>query len=152
MTRYVLRQLASFVPVLFVIITLTFFLVRLAPGGPFSSEKALSAEALAQINAHYNLDAPLWRQYVDYLAGLARGDLGPSMKQPSRSVSEWIAYKFPASLELGLYGLLFALCVGLPAGILAAWRPNTWIAFPTAIFRSRLAMSIRAISMRSKII
>ncbi len=126
MTRYVVRQMASFIPVLFVIITLTFFLVRLAPGGPFSSEKALSAEALAQINAHYNLDAPLWRQYVDYLAGLSRGDLGPSMKQPSRSVSEWIVYKFPASLELGLYGLLFALCVGLPAGILAAWRPNTW--------------------------
>ncbi len=126
MGRFILRRLATFIPILLVIVTLTFFLVRLAPGGPFASERAVSEEALRQIEAHYNLDAPLWRQYVDYVAGLLRGDLGPSLKRPSRTVAEWIWIKFPVSLELGLYALIVAIGIGLPAGILAAWRPNTW--------------------------
>ena len=126
MGRFILRRLATFIPILLVIVTLTFFLVRLAPGGPFASERAVSEEALRQIEAHYNLDAPLWRQYVDYVAGLLRGDLGPSLKRPSRTVTEWIWIKFPVSLELGLYALIVAIGIGLPAGILAAWRPNTW--------------------------
>lgn len=100
--------------------------MRLAPGGPFAAEKAVSEEALRQIAAHYNLDAPLFKQYLDYLAGLLQGDMGPSLKRPSRSVAEWILIKLPVSVELGIYGLVVALCLGLPAGILAAWRPNTW--------------------------
>lgn len=126
MARFVLRRLLEFIPVMFVIVTLTFFLVRLAPGGPFDAEKAVSVEALRQIHAHYNLDAPLHRQYLDYVRGLLHGDLGPSLKRPSRSVTEWIAIKFPVSLELGAYGLIVALALGLPAGIVAGWRPNTW--------------------------
>ncbi len=125
MTRFVVRRLLEFVPALFVIVTLTFFLIRLAPGGPFAAEKAVTEEALRQIEAQYNLDAPLYKQYLDYLWGLLHGDLGPSLKRPSRSVTEWILLKFPVSLELGIYGLVVALCLGLPAGILAAWRPNT---------------------------
>jgi len=125
MVQYVVRRLLIFIPVLFVVATVTFFLIRLAPGGPFSSEKAVSDEALRQIEAQYDLDAPLFAQYGKYLWNLLHGDLGPSLKRPNRSVIEWILLKFPVSIELGLYGLLVALCLGLPAGILAAWRQNT---------------------------
>lgn len=127
MVQFAARRLLEFFPVLFLIVTLTFFLVRLAPGGPFSGEKYFSEEALRRIEAHYNLDAPLYRQYLDYLQGVLRGDLGPSLKRPGRSVSEWILLKFPVSIELGLYGLLVALGIGLPAGIVAARRQNTWL-------------------------
>ncbi len=72
------------------------------------------------------MDAPLWRQYPDYLFGLAQGDLGPSFKKPSRTVVEWITLRIPVSLELGAYGLLIALGCGLCAGLVAALRPNTW--------------------------
>ena len=126
MTRFVIRRLAEFFPVLFVIATVTFFLVRLAPGGPFSQERHVTEEALRQIEAHYNLDAPIFRQYLDYLWGLLHGDLGPSLKRPNRTVMEWILLKFPVSFELGSYALLVALGLGLPAGILAASRPNSW--------------------------
>ncbi len=125
MLRYILRRIAEFVPVLLVIVTMTFFLIRLAPGGPFSSERAVSPEVLKALQAHYNLDAPLWKQYLDYLAGVVRGDFGPSFKKPSFTVREWIAMRFPVSLELGLYALGVALCIGLSAGLVAALRPNT---------------------------
>lgn len=126
MARYVFKRLLEFIPVLFVIITITFFLIRLAPGGPFAAEKNLSERALQQIRETYNLDAPLHQQYFDYLADLARGDLGPSLKRESRSVAEWIWLKFPVSLELGFYGLMFALTFGIIAGAVASMRPNTW--------------------------
>jgi oligopeptide transport system permease protein len=126
MIRYIVRRLLEFIPVLFVIVTMTFFMVRLAPGGPFADERAVSDEALAQIRAHYDLDGSIWRQYGEYLWNLVQGDLGPSLKRPSYSVAEWLGMKLPISLELGFYGLLVAVGLGLPAGILAAWRPNTW--------------------------
>ncbi|HOJ34197.1 MAG TPA: ABC transporter permease [Candidatus Hydrogenedentes bacterium] len=127
MAGFFVRRLMEFIPVVFLVITLTFFLVRLAPGGPFSGEKFVSEEALRQIEAQYNLDAPLFVQYWDYLTDVLRGDLGPSLKRPNRSVTEWIKLKFPVSLELGLYGLFVALFIGLPAGVLAARYQNTWI-------------------------
>ena len=111
---------------LFAIVTITFFLVRLAPGGPFDAERQPSPEVLRQLQAHYNLDAPLFRQYTDYLGSLVRGDLGPSFRKPSHSVREWILMRIPVSLELGLYGLLVALSVGLTAGLIAVLRPNSW--------------------------
>ncbi len=125
MTRYLLQRLAAFVPVLFAVITVTFFLVRLAPGGPFDEEREVPPEVRAQLLAAYNLDAPLWRQYTDYLAGVAQGDLGPSLTRSSRSVSEWIALRAPVSFELGAYALAIALGIGLVAGLLAALKPNT---------------------------
>jgi oligopeptide transport system permease protein len=126
MTRFILRRLLGFIPVLLVVVTVVFFLIRAAPGGPFSQgERYVSPEALAQLRAAYHLDAPLYRQYFDYLVGLPHGDLGPSMRQPSRSVSEWIALRAPVSIELGLYALLVAVSVGLLAGIVAALRPNS---------------------------
>ena len=125
MLRYILTRLLTFVPVLLAIITITFFMVRIAPGGPFDADRRVPEETLRQLEAAYNLDAPLYRQYLDYLGGVIRGDLGPSFKKPSRTVREWILLRLPVSLELGAYGLLVALCIGLPAGILAAARPNS---------------------------
>lgn len=126
MFRYILRRVAEFVPVLLIIVTLTFFLVRLAPGGPFSSERAVSPEVMKQLEAQYNLDAPIWRQYLDYVGGVLRGDLGPSFKKPAYTVREWIAMRLPVSLELGGYALLVALGIGLTAGVIASLRPNSW--------------------------
>ncbi|HDP34041.1 MAG TPA: ABC transporter permease, partial [Candidatus Hydrogenedentes bacterium] len=122
---FVLKRFGEFAPVLFMIITITFFLVRLAPGGPFDAEKEVSAEALRNLEAHYRMDQPLYRQYAEYLFGVARLDFGPSFCKPSRTVGEWILLRLPVSLELGAYGLLFALAVGLGAGILAALKPNS---------------------------
>jgi oligopeptide transport system permease protein len=125
MLRFLLRRLLEFIPVLFVIITVTFFLVRLAPGGPFDRDKRISPEAMQRIEAYYHLDAPLFRQYLDYLGGVMQGDLGPSFKKSSRSVREWILLRLPVSLELGAYALLVALGLGLGAGIVASLRPNS---------------------------
>ena len=127
MVRFILRRLLSFVPVLFVTVTIVFFLVRLAPGGPFDEDKAVTETVRKQLEQHYRLDAPLWKQYLMYLGDLCKGDLGPSMTRPSRTVSEWIALRFPVSLELGFYALLVALAAGLTAGLLAAYRPNSWV-------------------------
>ena len=125
MTRFVLGRLAQAIVVLFVIITGCFFMMKLAPGGPFDSEKKVPEEIRKQLEAHYRLDRPLFQQYTDYLAGLARGDLGPSFKYSNRSVNEIIGGAFPVSMELGAYALLVALVIGLGAGVLAALRPNT---------------------------
>lgn len=125
MARLIVRRLFEAVPVLFVIITITFFMVRLAPGGPFDDEKSVSAEVQAQLDAYYHLDEPLSRQYFGYLGGLLKGDLGPSFKYSARSVNEFIRLGFPVSVELGVYGLIVALTVGLLAGTMAALRPNT---------------------------
>lgn len=127
MTRYIARRILEFVPVLLAIITLTFFLVRLAPGGPFDADKRVPPQVLRQLEAHYNLDAPLWRQYTDYLGGVVRGDLGPSFRKPSRTVREWILLRLPVSLELGAYSLLVAVALGLAAGLIAALKPNSWL-------------------------
>lgn len=127
MFRFALRRLLQAVLVLWVIITLTFFMVRFVPGGPFTSEKAVTPEILRNLEAHYGLDQPLWRQYLAYLGSIARGDLGPSFKYASRTVNEIIADKLPVSLELGSWALLVALAVGLPLGVLAAVRRNAWL-------------------------
>lgn len=125
MWRFIASRLLQAIPVLLVVITVTFFLVRIAPGGPFSSEKAVIPEVQAALEAQYRLDRPLIDQYFAYLADLARGDLGPSFKYPGRSVNELIAAGFPVTAELALYSLLVALLIGISAGVIAALRPNT---------------------------
>lgn len=127
MPLFILKRILEFIPVLFMVITITFFLVRLAPGGPFDSEKKVSPEVLRHLEAHYNMDKPLYRQYYDYLTGVVRLDLGPSFRKPMYSVREWVAMRLPVSMELGVYALLVALLIGMSAGILAAIRPNTWM-------------------------
>lgn len=127
MLRFVVRRLLQTIPVLFVIITATFFMVRFVPGGPFTAEKAIPPEILKNLEAHYGLDQPLWRQYLTYLGRIARGDLGPSFKYPNRTVNEIIGDKLPVSLELGALALVVALILGLTLGVLAAVRRNTWL-------------------------
>ncbi|MBN4046724.1 ABC transporter permease subunit [bacterium AH-315-P07] len=125
MTKLLLRRLMEGVPVLWAIMTITFFLIRFAPGSPFDREKQVDPEIQKRIEAHYNLDAPVGEQYIDYMGNLVQGDLGPSFKNVSYSVNELIGLSFPVSLELGFYALCVALTVGLSAGILASLKPNT---------------------------
>ncbi len=127
MLRFAVRRLLQTIPVLFVIITATFFMVRLVPGGPFTGEKAIPPEILRNMEEYYGLRDPLWKQYTHYLGHVVSGDLGYSFKYPNRTVNEIIGAKLPVSLELGGWSLLVALAVGLPLGVLAATRHNTWL-------------------------
>lgn len=122
---FVLRRILAMVPTLFVIVTMTFFLIRLAPGGPFQSERDIPAEAKAALQAKYGLDQPLLVQYGRYLVNVARFDFGPSYKYPSRTVREIVLGAIPVSLELGGLAMLLALLIGIPLGTLAAVRQNT---------------------------
>jgi oligopeptide transport system permease protein len=134
MIRFVLRRLLQTIPVLFVIITATFFMVRFVPGGPFTAEKAVPPEIMRNLEAHYGMDQPLWRQYLDYLGKILHGDLGPSFKYSNRTVNEIIGDKLPVSLELGGLALGVALLIGLPLGVLAAVRRNTWTDYLASSF------------------
>jgi len=123
---YTLRRVVGFLPVLFVIVSLSFFMMRLAPGGPFDQERALPEQVRLNIEARYHLDEPLWRQYLRYLGDVARGDLGPSFRYPDRSVNELLRLGFPVSLRLGLCALGVALGLGGTAGILAGVKRNAF--------------------------
>ena len=125
MLAFIARRLAGAVPTLLVLVTLAFFLVRAAPGGPFDEERVIPAEIAANLARAYSMDAPLWRQYVTYVGNLARGDFGPSFKYKDYSVSELIWGGFPVSLKLGGTAMLLALLVGVTLGMLAAFRPDT---------------------------
>lgn len=127
MLRFIARRLLETIPVLFVIVTATFFMSRLMPGGPFTSEKALSPEVQHNLEVFYGFDQPLYRQYFKYLGNLAQGKFGPSLNYKSRTVNEIVAEKLPTSLELGAWSMLVALAVGVPLGVLAAVRRNSWI-------------------------
>ena len=127
MLNLIFRRIAIALPVLLVVITITFLMVHSAPGGPFDEEKAVSEEVLAKLNERYNLDKPLIDQYFDYLSGVIVGDFGPSFRYPGRSVTELISIGLPITFELALYSILFALSFGLLAGILGALRPNTYL-------------------------
>lgn len=122
---YVGKRLLEAIFVVWVIATLTFALLRFLPGGPFDSEKALSPEIKANIEAKYGLDKPLADQYLDFLTGLTRGDLGESYKYIGRPVSEIIAETLPISFQLGFYSLILALLIGIPLGLFAASKHNT---------------------------
>ena len=124
MLAFVLRRLASAIPTLFVIITIAFFLMRLAPGGPFDLERPLEAKVMENLNRIYQLDRPLWEQYGLYLSALLRGDLGPSFYYRDFSVGELLARGLPVSIALGLSALILALTVGLALGVIAAMRQN----------------------------
>ncbi|MDA9095836.1 ABC transporter permease [Porticoccaceae bacterium] len=125
MLRFAFYRLLQAIPVLLIVISLTFFLVHSAPGGPFSADKAVPPEVIKALEAQYNLDQPLWQQYVSYLGDIVQGDFGPSFKYPGRDVSELIAAGLPATAELAFYAMLVALVIGVSAGVAAAMRPNT---------------------------
>ena len=125
MVKFIVVRILQAIPTLFLIATLTFFMTRLAPGGPFDSEKNIPAEIKEKLEAHFGLEKPLYEQYFLYLSNLLQGDLGPSFKYMGWEVSELIAKAFPVSAQLGLFSLLIALVLGLPAGVLAALRKNS---------------------------
>ena len=125
MLRFALVRILQSIPVLLVVISATFLLVHSAPGGPFSADKAVPEEVLRALEAQYNLDQPLWQQYLSYLDDVVHGDFGPSFKYSGRTVNELIASGLPITAELGLYAMLVAIVIGLSAGIFAAIRPNS---------------------------
>lgn len=120
MLRYFLTRLAGAVPTLFVIVTLAFFLIRAAPGGPFDQEQTLPPEIVANLESSYGLDQPLLTQYGRYLGALVRGDFGPSFRYQDFSVTELIGQGFPVTLQLGSIALALALLLGVPIGTFAA--------------------------------
>lgn len=127
MFTFISKRLLEAIPTLLVLITVSFFLMHSAPGSPFSSERSLPPEVLANINAKYHLDEPVINQYFYYLGGLLQGDLGPSFRYKDFTINELIAQSFPVSAEIGIWSFLVALTLGLGCGIVAALRQNSWV-------------------------
>ncbi|WP_114392525.1 oligopeptide ABC transporter permease OppB [Oleisolibacter albus] len=125
MLSYAVRRLLEAIPTLLVIVALSFFLMHAAPGGPFDSERVLPPEIEANLKAAYNLDKPVWQQFVIYLGNALQGNFGPSFTYKDFGVSELIGTGFPVSMRLGLTAILLAVLVGCTLGILAAMRQNT---------------------------
>jgi oligopeptide transport system permease protein len=125
MIRYFLTRLAGAIPTLLIIVTASFFLMRVSPGGPFDQEQTLAPEIMANLQAAYGLDQPIWTQYERYLAGLVHGDFGPSFKYKDFTVTELIRQGFPVTFELGLIAMALALMVGIPLGTFAALHHNS---------------------------
>ncbi len=125
MLHYFLRRLGGAIPTLFIIIAGTFFLMRLAPGGPFARERKVPPEVEANLLKAYHLDEPLWQQFLRYINSLLHGDFGPSFKYKDFSVAELIFGGFPVSLQLGTIAIILALLIGVTLGIWAALRQNT---------------------------
>jgi oligopeptide transport system permease protein len=126
MLKFVIRRFLSMLLVIFIVASATFFLMRFLPSGPFAREKTLPPAVIKNLEARYHLDDPLWRQYVDYIGNLLRGDLGPSFKYKTRSVNSIINDGFPVSASLGGVAILIAVGCGIPLGIWAALRQNHW--------------------------
>jgi oligopeptide transport system permease protein len=122
--RLFIRRLLEAIPTLLILIALTFFMMRMAPGGPFDTEKRLAPEVEANLRAAYHLDEPLYMQFGRYLGNLAQGDFGPSFQYRDRTVTELIAGGFPVSLRLGGFAMLLALFGGVTLGSIAALRQN----------------------------
>jgi oligopeptide transport system permease protein len=140
MTRYIIRRILGFIPVLFTITLFTFVLMRAIPGGPFdfAGDRSLPPQVVANIEAKYHLDWPMWKQFLSYLVGddvlgeqgssrgVIRGDLGPSLRYRSQTVSDIVATTFPTSAQLGVLSVLLAVVIGIPAGTIAALNQNRW--------------------------
>ncbi|MBB4188677.1 oligopeptide transport system permease protein [Sinorhizobium terangae] len=129
MIPFILRRLASAVPTLFIVVTISFFLMRFAPGGPFNLERPLPPSTMENLMRTYHLDQPLWRQYVHYLSNAVTGDFGPSYIYKDNNVAQLIGKGLPYSMELGFYALLLAVIGGVIAGTIAALRQNSILDF-----------------------
>lgn len=125
MLHFIAKRLIGAVPTIFIIITIAFFLIRMAPGGPFDLERTLPPEIEANLKKLYNLDKPLVSQYGIYLKNILQGDFGPSFQYKDRTVTELIGIGFPISLQLGAIAIILALIVGSFLGIVAALRQNS---------------------------
>jgi len=127
MARYIVKRIILGLVTIFLVATITFFLMNLVPGGPFVAEKSISAEAQAALNEKFGLDKPLLVQYKNYMLGAIQGDFSLSLKQRGRTVSDIISSKFPVSAKLGGISVLVALLVGIPLGSIAALNRGKWI-------------------------
>jgi len=139
MTKYIIRRFLGLIPTIFIIITISFFFIRLAPGGPFDTEKAVPEAVLKNLEAKFHLDEPVIMQYGRYLWDVARGDLGPSFRYSDNDVNYYIFTSLPNSMLLGGVSLLVAVLLGVGAGIISAIRQNTWMDY--------LAMGIAVIGI-----
>jgi oligopeptide transport system permease protein len=126
MGKFIVRRLLGLIPTMFIIVTLSFFMIRLAPGGPFSSEKKVTPEVMANLQHKYHMDEPLYKQYLRYMADVCRGDLGPSFKNKDYTVNQLIGTSMPNSLLLGIVALAIACFFGISAGLISALKQNSW--------------------------
>ena len=127
MLKFIIKRICASIPTRLVLITVSFFLMRLAPGSPFTGERNLPPAVMANIEAKYHLNDPMYLQYFHYLKQLAQGDLGPSFKYKDFSVNELLAQSLPVSAELGFYAFLIAAIFGMFIGIIAALKQNSWL-------------------------
>ena len=127
MWTFFFKRILAGIPVLIAVATLTFVIMHLVPGGPFDTEKKLPPEIIANIEAKYHLDQPVATQYLLYMKQVLQGDLGPSYKYLGRDVQDILRDTFPVSLTLGLCALLVVVGLGIPAGVLAAYRPGSTV-------------------------
>mgnify|MGYP005851184781 CR=1 FL=1 len=141
MQQYVVRRLLWIIPVLVFISLITFVLMHSVPGGPWDREKKLAPQVVENLNRRYGLDKPVWQQYLDFLTGAARGDLGVSFIYQGRKVTDVIREGLPVTATLAVAALSLALLVGVPLGILAALRQNSWVDY-VCLFFATLGASV----------
>jgi ABC-type dipeptide/oligopeptide/nickel transport system permease component len=143
MTAYVVRRLLYAIPVLFCIVLVTFLMARALPGGPFDrvGDRTLPESIRQNLEAKYGLDDPMHIQFANYLTDVIRGDLGPSYSYKGRSVNQILSEALPISLQLGILSIMLAVIIGIPAGIFAALKQNTWIDYSSS-FVAILGVSI----------
>jgi len=141
MSKFIIRRFLALIPTMFIIVTVCFFLIRVAPGGPFSSEKKLPPQIQANIEAKYHLNEPLIQQYGRYLWNVVKGDLGPSYKYKDYDVNYYIGISLPISMVLGCLALFIAIVLGMSAGMISSLRQNTWWDY------SAMALAILGISV-----
>src|SRR4051812_29449123 len=144
MLYYTIRRIFWLIPVLIVVSMVTFALMHMAPGGPWDREtgnKPLPQKTIDRLNKAFNLDKPIEQQYLLYMAGAIRGDLGPSYQRPSTNVTDLLMQRFPYSARLGLQALVVALLIGIPLGAIAALRQNSWVDY-VALFIATAGIAI----------
>jgi ABC-type dipeptide/oligopeptide/nickel transport system permease component len=146
MINYIIRRILWAIPVLLVISLIIFSLGHIIPGGPFDREKTLPKEIIANLEAYYGLDDPLWKQYTDYLWNALHGDLGPSYSSRSRTVNDIIKENFPVSAQLGVLALLIAMVIGIPLGMFSALKQNSYIDY-FCMFFALLGVSVPAMTL-----
>ncbi len=127
MFKFIAKRILEAIPTLLVLITISFFLMRFAPGNPFSSDRPLPPEVTANIEAKYGLDKPVFEQYTTYLGNIVQGDFGPSFKYKDFTVNELVAKALPVSAKIGFFAFIFALVMGVTVGTIAALKQNTWL-------------------------
>ena len=124
MIQLILKRLFTYIPVLLVVVIITFLMIHAAPGGPFDAERVASPEIIEKLNEAYNLDKPIHVQIYNYLFNAIQGDFGPSFKYPGRSVTELIISGLPTTIELAIYSILFAIFLGVISGLVASLNPG----------------------------